>query len=146
MQGREVGFTMLELLTVILILGLLGAIAAPRFLNVTGGAKRASFDAVKAAFAESVFSAHVIWAAGGGAGAAVTLEGTPIEVNAAGWPRVDNTATNQMTALDLYNLVMNTTLPSDWAATEDLGASTADYTYEEMTFCYAASDGRVTVQ
>ena len=51
-----------------------------------------------------------------------------------------------MTALDLYNLVMNTTLPIDWAAIEDLGASTADYTYEGMTFRYAASNGLVTVQ
>ncbi|OSM01703.1 pilus assembly FimT family protein [Magnetofaba australis] len=41
-QTREGGFTMMELIMVIVILGILAAVAAPKFLDVSGDAKTAS--------------------------------------------------------------------------------------------------------
>lgn len=41
------GFTLIELVIVIVILGILGAIAAPRFLNLQGDAYRANLDMLK---------------------------------------------------------------------------------------------------
>lgn len=37
--GKQCGFTLLELLVVLVILGLLGAVAGPRVMNYLGGAK-----------------------------------------------------------------------------------------------------------
>ncbi|MGH9091819.1 MAG: type II secretion system protein [Acidimicrobiales bacterium] len=39
-EGREAGFTLIELMVVLLIMGILLAIAIPTFLSVTGGAKK----------------------------------------------------------------------------------------------------------
>ncbi|WMC12297.1 type II secretion system protein [Oceanimonas pelagia] len=44
---RAAGFTLIELVIVIVILGILGAVAAPRFLNLQGDAYSANLKALK---------------------------------------------------------------------------------------------------
>ncbi|AEY01689.1 methylation site containing protein [Oceanimonas sp. GK1] len=44
---RAAGFTLIELVIVIVILGILGAVAAPRFLNLQGDAYGANLDGLK---------------------------------------------------------------------------------------------------
>lgn len=48
MQGNK-GFTLIELVIVIVILGILAVTAAPKFLNLAGDAKVGTLNAVKAA-------------------------------------------------------------------------------------------------
>ena len=60
---RSAGFTLIELVIVIIILGILAVTAAPKFLNLQNDAKKAAADGVKAAVASSaqiVYSKAVI--------------------------------------------------------------------------------------
>ena len=50
---KQAGFTLIELVIVIIILGILAVTAAPKFLNLQDDAKKAAADGVKGAVASS---------------------------------------------------------------------------------------------
>ncbi|GAD78705.1 prepilin-type N-terminal cleavage/methylation domain-containing protein [Vibrio ezurae] len=60
---RNSGFSLVELVIVIVVLGLLAVAALPRFLNVTDKAKEASIEGVAGGFATAVLSARAQWEA-----------------------------------------------------------------------------------
>jgi MSHA pilin protein MshB len=64
---RSKGFTLIELVVVIVILGILAAVALPRFINATRDAHRSAFSG-----------------AAGGLASAVTLVRSQVEVNRSG--------------------------------------------------------------
>lgn len=51
---RQGGFTLIELVVVIVILGILAVTAAPRFLNLQGDARQASLEGLRGAIAGSM--------------------------------------------------------------------------------------------
>jgi len=55
------GFTLIELVVVIVILGILAAIAAPKFINLSQDAEKARFLSIAAAFKGGVKQVHVAW-------------------------------------------------------------------------------------
>lgn len=55
---REQGFTLIELIVVIAIIGVLAAVAVPAFINVVDDAHEANMDAVEGAMKSAV----VMWA------------------------------------------------------------------------------------
>lgn len=58
MRTRHSGFTMIELIIVIVILGILSAIALPRFTNMQSDARKAKLNAARGAVAAAAAIAH----------------------------------------------------------------------------------------
>lgn len=63
MDNRQSGFTLVELVVVIVVVGLLAVAALPKFLDVTDEAKKASIEGVAGGFATGVLSARAQWEA-----------------------------------------------------------------------------------
>ncbi len=82
------GFTMIELVMVIVIIGILAAAALPRFANLTGQAQIAANQGVAGALRSAVGVAHAAWIAAGASGSAasVSLDNTVVATNGQGWP------------------------------------------------------------
>ncbi|MCW8330424.1 prepilin-type N-terminal cleavage/methylation domain-containing protein [Photobacterium sp. SDRW27] len=62
---KQSGFSLVELVIVIIVVGLLAATALPRFLQVTDEAKKASIEGVAGGFATAALSARAQWEAYG---------------------------------------------------------------------------------
>ncbi|HDN9020023.1 type II secretion system protein [Aeromonas salmonicida] len=65
MTSRAAGFSLIELVIVIVILGILAVTALPRFLDVTDEAKKASVEGVSGGFATAVSLVRAQWEAEG---------------------------------------------------------------------------------
>jgi MSHA pilin protein MshA len=73
------GFTLIELVVVIVILGILAAFAVPRFTAMEGRAREASVNALAGSLRSSATLAHSMWLASGGP-ATVAMEGNNIAI------------------------------------------------------------------
>src|SRR6267378_5722924 len=76
MKNQTRGFTLIEL---ILILGILAAIAAPRFISLTGEARAAALKGLRAAVSSAATLANALTVAqGNAANASITVEGSQV--------------------------------------------------------------------
>jgi len=81
MRSKTRGFTLIELIVVILILGILAAVAAPRFANLTGQARGAALEGLRAAVTSAATLANALQIASGAtSGASVSIEGTNVQM------------------------------------------------------------------
>lgn len=79
MKKQNLGFTLIELIVVILILGILAAIAAPKFVDLTGEARKAALNGLKAAVSSASTLANALQVAQGlTVDQSVTIEGATV--------------------------------------------------------------------
>lgn len=85
-MSSQKGFTLIELVVVIVILGLLAATAIPRFINITRDARIASVNGVAGGLraAAALSKSHV--QINGSSGGTIVMDGVNVAVNASGYP------------------------------------------------------------
>jgi prepilin-type N-terminal cleavage/methylation domain-containing protein len=117
MRRRPRGFTLVELIMVIVILGILASVAVPRFLNMNDEALLASRAGVVGGLNSAVQIVHSRWLAKGATGTVTPDGGTPITMNAAGYPDigVGQTYVDATTCKTLVASLLGGAAPSDAA-------------------------------
>lgn len=155
------GFTIIELVVVIVIIGILAATALPRFVDLTDDAHSANVQAMGNSMRSGINLVHAGWIANGASAAvnSVTVEGGGVVgVTDTGWPQNGVAAGGDGTptaaeCVELWQAMLTpapsvaATAGSDWLAAT-AATDNCLYTYNAATgrtISYDVGDGTVTV-
>ncbi|NTS75866.1 type II secretion system protein [Catenovulum sp. SM1970] len=130
---RNSGFTLIELVIVIVILGILAVTAAPKFVDIQDDARQAAAEGVQGAIKSSVSAIHakaLIESKDASSGESVNASGTDVDL-AYGYP--DGTADGIRAAVEL---------DGDWATNSAAGVSsgTKTFIFTDGTLCFTYTE------
>lgn len=163
---KNKGFTLIELVVVIVILGILAATAAPKFIDLTDDAEEAVFLGIAAAFKSGVSQVHMAWLIRGNGQAVqnfikisdLSVAGGDLSVNSAGFP-ADTRGTSlamdsENDCIDVWKAVLNSQdalvkgdNSSDFEAKYN-GNNTCTYVYNKqpaLTVDYDSNSGEIKI-
>ena len=87
---RQAGFTLIELITVVVVLGILAAFAIPRFTGLESNARTSAVNGIAGSMRSAAALAHGVYVAKGNTGSSITLESKAITMDSTtGYPTAD---------------------------------------------------------
>ena len=161
---KQKGFTLIELVVVIVILGVLAAVALPRFMNATNDAHSAAVSGTGGALAAGVALVRSQWELNRAKGTTANTnvagfgDGT-VDASNSGWPIGTTDANTTPDCVEIWKGVMQGSAPSVVASTATTttgfdyvasGTTTCTYAYSldggsPRKIEYNTGDGVVTV-
>ncbi|WP_295890687.1 type II secretion system protein [uncultured Vibrio sp.] len=111
MKRNESGFTLIELVVTIVVLGILGVTAAPRFLNMGDSARTSVVEATSGSFKSAIDLVRSSWIVDGANESSTNAYGEDIPINSSGWPGPEGAPASAPSAddcLTLWSQILNT--------------------------------------